>query len=62
MIVVCDQTASAERVADFIAGGSVVSELENVPGQPDRTLRIDSALLAKAEQQLDASESKEKAA
>jgi type III restriction enzyme len=62
MIVVCDQTASAERVADFISRGSVLAELANPPGEPERTLRIDSALLAKAEEQLDASETKEKAA
>jgi type III restriction enzyme len=62
MIVVCDQTSSAERIADFVAGGSVLADLANRPGEPERTLRIDSALLAKAEMQLDSTETKEKAA
>lgn len=62
LIVVCDQTSSAERVADFIAGGSVVTELANRPGEPERTLRIDSALLAKAEEQLESTQTKEKVA
>ncbi|MBA2255282.1 MAG: DEAD/DEAH box helicase family protein, partial [Chloroflexi bacterium] len=62
LIVVCDQTSTAERIADFIGGGSVLAELANRAGEPERTLRIDSALLARAEEQLDASGTREKAA
>ncbi len=62
MIVVCDQTATAERVADFIGRGSVIPELANRVGEPDRTLRIDSALLAKAEEQAEAGQTSEQAA
>jgi len=62
MIVVCDQTATAERVAGFIARGAVIPELANRPNEPDRTLRIDSALLAKAEEQAEAGQSSEQAA
>ena len=62
LIVVCDQTSSSERIAEFIAAGSVMAELANHPGHPDRTLRIDSALLAKAEEQLERGETKQKAA
>jgi len=62
MIVVCDQTATAERIADYIGRGRVIEELANQPGEPDRTLRIDSALLAKAEEQLEAGQTKEQAA
>jgi type III restriction enzyme len=62
MIVVCDQTATAERVAGFIARGAVIAELANRPDEPDRTLRIDSALLAKAEEQAEAGQSSEQAA
>lgn len=62
MIVVCDQTATAERVAGFIARGAVIPELANRPDEPDRTLRIDSALLAKAEEQAEAGQTTEQAA
>ncbi|HVA87443.1 MAG TPA: DEAD/DEAH box helicase family protein [Candidatus Saccharimonadales bacterium] len=62
MIVVCDQTASAERIADYVGRGAVIEELANVSGEPDRTLRIDSALLAKAEEQLEAGQTSEQAA
>ena len=62
MIVVCDQTATAERVAAYLARGSVLPELANEPGQPEWTLRIDSALLAKAEEALEAGQTKEQAA
>lgn len=62
MIVVCDQTSTAERVAAYLARGSVLPELANEPGQPEWTLRIDSALLAKAEEALEAGQTKEQAA
>ena len=62
MIVICDQTSTAERVAAYLARGSVLPELANGPGQPEWTLRIDSALLAKAEEALEAGQTKEQAA
>ena len=62
MIVVCDQTSTAERVAAYLARGSVLPELANEPGKPEWTLRIDSALLAKAEEALEAGQTKEQAA
>jgi type III restriction enzyme len=62
MIVVCDQTSTAERIAEYVGRGAVIDELANLPGEPDRTLRIDSALLAKAEEQLEAGQTKEEAA
>ena len=60
MIVVCDQTATAERVADHIGSGEVFDELTNTPDGPMRTLRIDSRLLEKAEEQLEPGQTKEK--
>jgi len=61
MIVVCDQTATAERVADHIGkAGMVLPELANEPDGPMRTLRIDSRLLDKAEEQLESGQTKEK--
>lgn len=62
MIVVCDQTATAERVADHIGSGEVFAELENTQDGPMRTLRIDSRLLEKAEEQLEPGQTKEKVA
>ena len=62
MIVVCDQTSTAERVADYVARGAVLPELANVEGQPVRTLRIDSALLAKAEEGAEGVDARQKAA
>jgi type III restriction enzyme len=62
MIVVCDQTSTAERVADHIGSGEVFDELENTPDGPMRTLRIDSRLLEKAEEQLERGQTKEKLA
>jgi type III restriction enzyme len=63
MIVVCDQTATAERVADHIGkAGAVLPELVNEPDAPMRTLRIDSRLLEKAEEQLEPGQTKEKMA
>jgi type III restriction enzyme len=62
MIVVCDQTSTAERIAAYLARGSVLPELANEPGQPEWTLRIDSALLAKAEEALEAGQTKEQVA
>ena len=62
MIVVCDQTSTAERVAEFIGRGDVLPELGNSPGEPERTLRIDSALLARAEAQLEPGQTKEQTA
>lgn len=63
MIVVCDQTATAERVADYVGrAGAVIPELANTDGSPERTLRIDSRLLEKAEEQLEGGQTKEQAA
>jgi type III restriction enzyme len=62
MIVVCDQTLTAERVAAHIGSGAVFDELANTPDGPMRTLRIDSRLLEKAEEQLEAGQTKEKLA
>jgi len=62
MIVVCDQTVTAERVADHIGSGEVFDELANAPDGPIRTLRIDSRLLEKAEEQLEPGQTKEKLA
>ncbi len=62
MIVVCDQTSTAERVAAHIGSGEVFAELENTPDGPMRTLRIDSRLLEKAEEQLEPGQTKEKLA
>ncbi|MBA2633455.1 MAG: hypothetical protein H0U86_10740 [Chloroflexi bacterium] len=62
MIVICDQTATAERVADHIGSGEVFDELANTPDGPMRTLRIDSRLLEKAEEQLEPGQTKEKIA
>ncbi len=62
MIVVCDQTATAERVADHIGSGQVFDEFTNRPDGPMRTLRIDSRLLEKAEEQVEPGQTKEKRA
>jgi type III restriction enzyme len=63
MIVVCDQTATAERIADYVGkAGMVIPDLANEEGEPERTLRIDSRLLAKAEEQLEPGQTKEQAA
>ena len=62
MIVVCDQTSTAERVANHIGSGEVFAELENTADGPMRTLRIDSRLLEKAEEQLEPGQTKEKMA
>lgn len=62
MIVVCDQTSTAERVADYIIRGAVLPELANAEGQPERTLRIDSALLAKAEEGAQGGDARQRAA
>jgi type III restriction enzyme len=62
IIVVCDQTSTAERVAAHIGSGEVFAELTNAPDGPMRTLRIDSRLLEKAEEQLEPGQTKEKLA
>jgi type III restriction enzyme len=62
MIVVCDQTSTAERVAEYIARGAVLPELANPDGLPERTLRIDSALLAKAEEGGEGGDARQRAA
>jgi type III restriction enzyme len=48
MIVVCNNTRTAEVVSNFISGPDFQEEFRNAGGQ-ERTLRIDSALLRKAE-------------
>lgn len=62
MIVVCDQTSTAERVAEYLARGAVLPELANSDDEPDRTLRIDSALLAKAEEGSEGGDARQRAA
>lgn len=62
MIVVCDQTSTAERVAGYIARGAVLPELANPDGGPMRTLRIDSALLARAEEGAEGADARQRAA
>ncbi len=49
MIIVCDNTDLAEYVAENIIRGDVISELKNFPDR-EVTLRIDTKLLAKAEE------------
>lgn len=48
MIVVCNNTSSAAFIERFIASGDLHPELQNTEGD-ERTLRIDSSLLRKAE-------------
>ncbi len=56
LIVVCDNTDLSELVHEHIAGngqqGKVLPELENKPGQ-EVTLRIDTAIMEKAESRLE---------
>ncbi|MCL0098376.1 DEAD/DEAH box helicase family protein [Dehalococcoidia bacterium] len=49
MIAVCDNTNLSELVAQHIATGKVMPELENRPGQSEVMLRIDTKLLKEAE-------------
>ena len=48
MIVVCNNTRTAELMANFIGGPNFMEEFRNTDGE-ERTFRIDSALLRKAE-------------
>jgi len=49
LIVVCNETSTAQVLHSYIAGGQVLPELRNVPGTPEVTIRIDSRMLAQAE-------------
>ena len=49
LIAVCDNTSLSEVVFRHISSGKVMPELENRPGQPEVTLRIDTKLLKEAE-------------
>lgn len=53
LIVVCNETSTAQVLHAYIAGGQVLPELRNLPGQPDVTIRIDSRMLAQAESRND---------
>src|SRR6266849_2850753 len=48
MIVVCNNTRTAELIANFIGGGEFRNEFKNSEAD-ERTLRIDSVLMRKAE-------------
>ena len=53
LILVCNETSTAQVLHSYIAAGQVLPELKNQPGQPEVTIRIDSRLLAEAEQRND---------
>jgi len=57
MIVVCDNTNLSELVANHIAKGNILPELENTDDK-ENTLRIDTKLLQEAEAQTEAGETK----
>ncbi|MDZ4717014.1 MAG: DEAD/DEAH box helicase family protein [Roseiflexaceae bacterium] len=61
LILVCNDTSTAQVLHGYIAEGQLLPELKNIAGQPDVTIRIDSRLLAQAESRGDG-ESKEDAA
>jgi len=60
LIAVCDNTDLSKLVHEHIAGGNVLSELENQPGQ-EITFRIDTKLLKEAESAVEG-ETKQEAA
>lgn len=49
LILVCNDTSTAQVLHGYIAQGSLLPELKNLPGQPEVTIRIDSRLLKQAE-------------
>ena len=53
LILVCNETSTAQVLHKYIAAGQVLPELKNQPGQPEVTIRIDSRLLAEAESRND---------
>lgn len=53
LILVCNETGTAQVLHSYIAAGQVLPELKNQPGQPEVTIRIDSRLLAEAESRND---------
>jgi len=53
LILVCNETSTAQVLHSYIAAGQVLPELKNQPGQPEVTIRIDSRLLAEAEKRND---------
>jgi type III restriction enzyme len=53
LIVVCNETATAQVVHGYIAEGRLLPELRNLPGMPEYSIRIDSRLLAQAESRND---------
>jgi type III restriction enzyme len=54
IIVVCDNTNLSELVANYIADGNILPDLENTDDK-ENTLRIDTKLLQEAEAQIEAS-------
>jgi type III restriction enzyme len=57
MILVCDNTNLSELVANYIAEGNILPELENTDDK-ENTLRIDTKLLQEAEAQIETSKTK----
>lgn len=53
LILVCNDTNTAQILHSYIERGDLLPELKNISGQPDRTIRIDSRLLAQAESRND---------
>ncbi len=53
LIVVCNETSTAQVLHTYIANGQVLPELRNMPGESEVTIRIDSRMLAQAESRND---------
>jgi type III restriction enzyme len=53
LILVCNDTSTAQVLHAYIASGQLLPELKNLDGRPDVTVRIDSRLLDKAESRND---------
>ena len=53
LILVCNETATAQVLHTYIAGGNLLPALKNQAGQPEVTIRIDSRLLDEAESRQD---------
>lgn len=51
--LVCNDTNTAQILHTYIARGDLLPELKNIDGEPERTIRIDSRLLAQAESRND---------
>ncbi len=50
MIIVCNNTGTAEIIHKHVADGKVIDEFKNANGNGEYSLRIDSELLSKAEE------------